>query len=109
MVISPQTLEDSRILIEERALPFPVLSDPGNETATRFGLTFALPRELRELYRGFGIDLPSYNGDDSWTLPMPARFVIAPGGTIVSAEANPDYTRRPEPEETLAVVRSLGE
>jgi len=29
---------------------------------------------------------------------MPARYVIAPDGTILYAEVNPDYTRRPEPE-----------
>ena len=107
MVIAPQTVEHNRTLTEERRLPFQLLSDPGNETASRFGLTFALPDDLKQVYRGFGLDLPDYNGDQSWTLPMPARFVSDEGGVIVSAEADPDYTRRPEPEDTLAVVRSL--
>jgi hypothetical protein len=52
-------------------------------------------------------DLPAFNGDPSWTLPMPARFVIAPYGTIVCAEVNPDYTRRPEPEAMLAVLQKV--
>ena len=29
---------------------------------------------------------------------MPARYVIAPDRTILYAEVNADYTRRPEPE-----------
>ena len=57
--------------------------------------------------RGFGIALPEFNGDDSWELPVPARLVIDAGGVIRSVEANPDYTRRPEPEATLEVLRSL--
>lgn len=27
-------------------------------------------------------DLPTFNGDTSWTLPMPARYVIAPGWEV---------------------------
>jgi hypothetical protein len=38
---------------------------------------------------------------------MPGRIVIERDGTVASAEADPDYTRRPEPEETLAVLRGL--
>ena len=45
--------------------------------------------------------------DDSWTLPMPARFVIGQDGSICYAEVNPDYTRRPDPEELLPVLERL--
>ena len=55
--------------------------------------------------KGLKVDLPSFNGDDSWTLPMPARFVIGPDGIIRYAEVNPDYTRRPEPEDVLPAIR----
>ncbi len=84
-----------------------MLSDPGNRVASRFGLTFALPEDLREVYGTFGVDLKKYNGDDSWTLPMPARFVIDSTETVRAADVNPDYTVRPEPEETLRVLRIL--
>jgi hypothetical protein len=36
---------------------------------------------------------------------MPARFVISQDGVIRYAEVNPDYTRRPEPEEVLPALR----
>ena len=32
-------------------------------------------------------------------------IVLATGGAVLGIEADPDYTRRPEPEETLAVLR----
>ena len=75
--------------------------------ASHFGLTFALPDYLRVLYTTFPLDLAEYNGDASWTLPMPARFVIDRQGVVRAAESDPDYTTRPEPEDTLATLRAL--
>jgi hypothetical protein len=34
--------------------------------------------------------LTAFNGDPSWTLAMPARYVVAPGGTIEYADNNVD-------------------
>ena len=70
-------------------------------------LRFSLPGYLRQLYGTFPLDLEKLNGDASWTLPMPARFVIDRQGIIRSAESDPDYTTRPEPEDTLEAVRAL--
>ena len=58
---------------------------------------FALPDYLVELYKGFKNDLPVFNDDPSWVLPMPARYVIGTDGIIAYAEVNPDYTQRPDP------------
>ena len=108
MAISPQLAEHSRAQIEDRKLTFDILADPGNRLAEIFGLKFQLPEDLRGVYRElFEIHLDAYNGDVSWTLPMPARYVIDSMGKVQAAEVNPDYTRRPEPEETLAIVVSL--
>ena len=63
--------------------------------------------DLREVYRGFGIDLEKANGDASWTLPMPARYVVDQTGTIRSADVDPDYTRRTEPKDTVGMLRAL--
>jgi hypothetical protein len=37
---------------------------------------------------------------------MPGRFVVGQDGVIHYAEVNPDYTRRPEPAEMLALLRT---
>jgi peroxiredoxin len=52
-------------------------------------------------------DLEKFNGDASWTLPMPGHFVIDQAGIIRTAESDPDYTTRPEPSETLDALRAL--
>ena len=106
-MISPQVATISRNIADRLALTCDLLVDRGNRVAREFGLVFTLPDDLRQLYQKFGIDLVTANGDDSWTLPMPARFVIDRGGTIRAADADPDYTHRPEPAQTVEVLRSL--
>ncbi len=71
-----------------------------------FGLRFRLPDYLIELYKSLRNDLPAFNGDPSWTLPMPARFVVGLDDVIRYAEVNPDYTRRPEPLDMLPAIRA---
>ncbi len=75
--------------MRQNKLTFPILSDPHNDVAAAFGLRFKLP------------DYPS------WTLPMPARFVVGQGGFTLYAEVNPDYTRRPDPAELLPALQRL--
>ncbi len=84
-----------------------MLVDRGNEVARQFGLVYKVPDKLRELYIQFGIDLPKFNGDDSWELPMPGSFVVDKSGIIRYASADPDYTIRPEPAELVEVVKGL--
>ena len=106
IAISPQKPANSRKSQRDNQLGFPILSDAGGEVAAQFGLRFALPDYLVELYQQLGNNLPIVNGDESWTLPMPARFVIGRDGVIAYAEVNPDYTRRPEPDALLPAIRA---
>jgi peroxiredoxin len=105
VAISPQIAVNSRKSVRSNELRFPVLSDVKNETAAAFGLRFNLPDYLVELYKNLKNDLPAFNGDPGWTLPMPARYVIAQNGVVLYSEINPDYTRRPDPSEMLPVLK----
>lgn len=104
VAISPQTPANSRKSVRQNKLGFPVLSDVNGETGARFGLRFALPGYLVDLYKALRNDLPSFNDDPSWTLPMPARYVIGRDGVVLYSEVNPDYTHRPDPSEMLPVL-----
>ena len=75
--------------------------------ANTFGLRFRLPDYLIAIYKQFGVDLAVHNGEPSWTLPMPSRYIIGRDGAIAYAEVNPDYTRRPDPAELVPVLRQL--
>ena len=107
IAISPQSETYNRQLIEEKKLTFEVLSDPGNQVAKKLGLVYKVPEDLKQIYLQFGIDLEKYNGDDSWTLPIPARYIVDQAGLIVYRESDPDYTIRPEPEHTVSALRAL--
>ncbi len=107
VAVSPQLPEHSRALVKAKKLTFEVLSDPGNALAQKFGLVHVLPEVLRKIYLQFGIDLPKHNGDDSWTLPLAARFIIDREAVIRYAEIDADYTVRPEPEHTIEALKSI--
>jgi len=107
VAISPQIAANSRKSQRDNKLGFPILSDVGSEVADAFGIRFALPDYLVQVYRSFGNNLPAINDDPSWVLPMPAHYVIGGDGVIAYAEINPDYTRRPDPSELLPVLDRL--
>jgi peroxiredoxin len=107
VAISPQTAPNSRRSQRENKLDFPILSDVKSQVANAFGIRFALPDYLVELYKGFGNNLPAVNDDPAWVLPMPARYVIGTDGIIAYSEVNPDYTQRPDPSELLPVLDRL--
>jgi peroxiredoxin len=106
VVISPQLEALSQTMRQKLKLNFDILYDQGNRVASQFGLTFTLPEDLKGVYQKFGIDLKNANGDDSWTLPMPGRFLIDRQSTIRYASVDPDYSVRPEPDD---VVKLLGQ
>jgi peroxiredoxin len=107
VAISPQLTQKNRMLAKAKKLDFDVLSDPANTVAQKFGLVHTLPEDLRKIYLQFGIDLPKHNGDDSWTLPLAARYIIDQNAVIRYAETDADYTVRPDPEHTLEALKSM--
>jgi peroxiredoxin len=107
IAISQQTPANSRKSQRQNALGFPILSDHGGEVTEQFGLRWTLPEYLREMHSQLGADLGQFNGEDSWTLPMPARYVIGQDGVVAYAEVNADYTRRPEPSDIFPILDQL--
>lgn len=107
MTLTPQLPRWAGAWAKEDGVPFPVLTDLGNGVARTYRLAFELPEDLVEVYREIGIDLERFNGDESWTLPIPAGFVVGPDGVIAYSSADPDYRVRPEPEELLEALDRL--
>ena len=106
--ISPQPPEATKPLIEKHRVTFDILSDHGNDYAAKLGLRFKLPDDLKQAYLSFGNDLAVRNGEDSWTLPMPGRFVIDRSGIVRAVDVDPDYRFRPEPQKTVDDLKALG-
>lgn len=107
VAVSPETPDNSLTTAEKNDLSFPVLSDAGNAIAREFGLVFTVPEDLRPIYATLGLDIPAYNGDDTFELPVPATYVIEPSGRVAYAFANADYTQRLDPAAILSALRGL--
>ena len=107
VAISPQTPDHSLSTSEKQNLRFPVISDKGNVVARSYGLVFTLPERLRPIYQSFGIDVPASNGDATWELPLPATYVVDQRGVVRADFLNADYTRRMEPADVIAALRSI--
>ncbi len=105
--ISPQTVRQSFFMHDQHKLRFPLLSDPRNEVARQFGLTYRVNEEQQGVYRRAFVNLPFANGDESLQLPIPATFILERDGTVLYASANEDYTERPEPREILRVLNAI--
>jgi len=89
-------------------LAFPVLSDRGNTITRLYRLVFKVPDATSIIYQQqFGIDLPAFNGDDSWELPIPGTFLLDQRGTVRLAFVDVDYTHRLEPAALLEGLREL--
>jgi len=107
VAISPQNLHQSFLMHDQHKLQFPLLSDAGNAIARGFGLVYTVPQYQQVLYKSVFVNLPFANGDDSWTLPIPATFILDGTGTIRYMWADEDYTERPEPADIVEKLRTL--
>lgn len=105
--ISPESNEAAKETIKHFDAGFTVLPDLTGEVVERFGLTFTLPEAVQAVYRQFEIDLPAVNANGRWELPIPATYVIEPGGRVVAAHAKADYTTRMEPSEIIGALKAL--
>lgn len=106
--ISPQLEKQNKQIVERQRLNFDLLSDTENKIAAQFGLRWTMKDPLKSLYKDtFKISLPNYNGDDSWTLPIPARFIIGTDGVIKYVEYSIDYTKRPNPDVLVEALKAI--
>ncbi len=107
IAISPQTPDQSLTFAEKNNLEFEVLSDVGNNVARQFGLAFRFVKELEETFKKMGIQLPEYNGDDAWELPIPGTYIIDQDRNITLAYVDADYTTRLEPTDIVQNLQKL--
>lgn len=109
LAISPELPNRSLTAHEKNELKFPVLSDPDNLVAKKFGLVFELDNKLVPLFKeNFNLDLVAINGTEKVELPIPATYVVDGEGVIQFAFVQSDYTQRAEPERILEVLRAVG-
>jgi peroxiredoxin len=109
LAISPQRPDKAAEMSKDHGLTFDLLSDPQNSVAQQFGIVFHLHDEIQNVYDDLGLELPVWNDDDSFDLPVPATYVINRQSIIQMAFVDPDYTRRLDPTEIIRILRSISD
>ena len=112
VAISPQTTRQNSFTLQQHALPFPLLADPGAAIAEQFGIAYTIPPDHRRYFQSILVNIPFNNAglsyhnatEASWRLPLPAVFIIGQDNTILFSEAHADSRVRPEPAEVLAAL-----
>jgi len=107
IAVTPETPDNALSTAEKNDLAFTVLSDGRGRLADALGIRFELSDAVKAYFVKAGHDLPARNGDDRWSLPMPATYVVEKGGRIALASVDPDYRRRLEPAAALAALAGL--
>jgi peroxiredoxin len=107
MAISPQTPDKSQATLLKNYLQYEVLSDLGNVVARQFGLVYQVPESIRSVYRSFGADLPAFNADESWELPVVGTFVIATDRQILLSHADLEVGNLLEPNAIVATLKTV--
>jgi peroxiredoxin len=74
-------------------VPFPILTDMDNGYALSLNLAIWVGQEVQKMMEGFR-DLPTFQGNSSWMLPIPATFVVGRDGLIRARYIDPDYRKR---------------
>lgn len=82
-----------------------ILTDVDNGYALSLGLVIWLGDRLKELMRGRGLHLEEIQGNDGWFVPLPATFVVARDGTVVSRHLDPEFRTRMDIDEIIAALR----
>lgn len=104
--IVPETAEFSSRMLDTAAAPFAALSDVDLSYALLLGLVVPVGAELQSAYGSRGIDLPRFQGNGAWLLPIPATFVVGRSGRVVARFVDAEFRRRMNIEDILAAVRT---
>jgi peroxiredoxin len=86
-------------------VPFPILTDTDNGYALSLNLAIWVGAEIQKMMED-RLDLPTFHGNSSWMLPIPATFVVGRDGLIRARFIDPDYRKRMMIADMMAAMRS---
>jgi peroxiredoxin len=103
--IIPERQRFGAMFKAEGEMRYPVLTDMDNGYALSLNLAIWVGDEMQKILESAGRQLPDYQGNNAWVLPIPATFVIAQGGTITARFIDPDYRKRMTIEDLLKALQ----
>lgn len=107
VAITPESRRFAQRLDVDTGGSFPILADLDNGYALTVNLAIWVDEAMSGLISGAGWDIPAYQGNDAWMLPIPAVFVLNREGVVISRHVNPDYRERADIDEIISSLRAL--
>ncbi len=104
VAITPELEEFTKELKSDAHAGFPILSDLDNGYALELNLVIWINDEKRRIMTEAGWEIPPYQGNKGWMLPIPATFVVGVDGRVTARFVDPDYRKRMDVEEILRAV-----
>jgi len=105
--IVPDTAEFSEAMRRNYALPFNVLTDVDLGYALENALVVQIDPLLKAKYLEFGIDLPHYQGNGGWLIPIPATFVVGADGLVKARYVDGDFRKRMPVADVIGALKPL--
>ena len=105
--IMPDTAEFTSSYSSANDLPFPILTDVDLGYSLALGLVFWVGDEVKNLYEEAGIALQRYHGNQSYFLPVAAKFVVGKDGLVKARQVNVEFRERMEPADLVAELEKL--
>jgi peroxiredoxin len=105
VAITPERWHFATMLKHRAGATFPALTDLDNGYALAINIAIWLGPEMEGFIAERGHDLPAYQGNKSWIVPIPATFVVGTDGLIAARYIDPDYRQRMSIEDLVAALK----
>lgn len=105
--IMPEKAQYTKRAIADNDFPFPILTDIDLGYALSLGLVFWVGADVKKLYSELGLDLAVFQGNQSYFLPIAAKFIVGRDGIVKAREVNINFRERMEPSDIIAALERL--
>src|SRR6516162_468177 len=106
VAIMPDRQQFAEEFKTETKVRFPILTDMDSGYALCLNLLIWVGVEMQRLMSAIGRDIPTYQGNASWMLPIPATFVVGTDGKVKARFVDPDYRKRMAIEHMIEALRN---
>lgn len=106
VAITPNRERFNAELGSDAQATFPILSDMDNAYAMETNVAIYVGDEKKRYMQASGWDISEFQGNDFWTLPIPATFIVGRDGRVKERFIDPDYRKRMAIDDLIAALKA---